>query len=59
MTLDFAGSRGSLIHAEGDLDLGIFGFFYVSGHFSFEKSEAMLKPTPASTAVAVRRVARG
>ena len=40
ITLDFDGGRGRLLQVEGTLDLGVFGFFFVSGDFAIEKSDA-------------------
>src|SRR2546428_147608 len=38
LDIDFAGSLGNLIQAEGTVTVDVFGFFHVSGNFAFEKS---------------------
>ena len=38
--LDFEGDDGTLLKAEGTVDIGVFGFFFVSGNFAFEKKSA-------------------
>src|SRR4029079_12439688 len=45
MALDFDGSKGKLLKAEGSVDIGVFGFFYVSGNFAFEKSTQSITVT--------------
>src|SRR2546426_2073192 len=38
LDIDFSGSLGNLIQAEGTVTVDVFGFFHVSGNFAFEKS---------------------
>ena len=41
ITLDFDGADGALLKASGTVDIGLFGFVYLSGDFAFaEEHEA-------------------
>jgi hypothetical protein len=39
ITLDMDGSKGELIRASGNVEIGVSEFFYVEGGFAFEKSD--------------------
>ena len=43
ITLDFDGADGALLKASGTVDIGLFGFVYLSGDFAFEKSTKLLR----------------
>jgi len=49
ITLDFDGTAGALLKASGSVDIGLFGFVYLSGDFAFEKSSKLLRVTGETT----------
>ena len=48
-TLNFAGSAGAVVQASGTVSITLFGFFSVSGAFTFQKSTSTVKLTDGSS----------
>ncbi|MFC1891296.1 beta strand repeat-containing protein, partial [Thermodesulfobacteriota bacterium] len=51
ITLDFAGANGELLEASGHINIGVYGFFHVSGGFAFTRKTESVNLYDAATGI--------